>query len=238
MTPSDDELLHEALRDDAGAAVPPPGGFAQVQERATTHTGRRRRMAMFVAVAAVALVAIIAGSVFAATRSDNEGGRIATVPDETSSVPETTPSTVADTTLPEPTTVAPSTTAARVTPPTGTLPPNTSFAAVTDWRPELDVDSIPYATTPAADPWQKVDMIAAGITAEPVEGRREVQGIVNSVEGDRAVIEIRVIGLADDSVGGVDYRMTLLQGPDGQWNVTGGETRDYCIRGSDGTLCV
>jgi hypothetical protein len=69
-----------------------------------------------------------------------------------------------------------------------------------------------------------------------------VEGVVNSVDGDRAVIEVRVLGFADDSVGGAEYRLHLERQGAGSypWAVVTVEQRDLCLRGVDeaSNLCV
>ncbi|MGH8977387.1 MAG: hypothetical protein ACRDV7_04870, partial [Acidimicrobiia bacterium] len=65
------------------------------------------------------------------------------------------------------------------------------------------------------------------------------QGVVNSVQGNRARVEVRVLGVADDAHDGYDYRLYLLQEqPGGPWKVVAAESRGLCSRAFDGTFCV
>ena len=59
------------------------------------------------------------------------------------------------------------------------------------------------------------------------------------MQGNRAQVEVRVLGVASDSHAGFDYRLYLLQEtPGGRWKVVGAEQRDLCSRGYDGSVCV
>jgi hypothetical protein len=143
------------------------------------------------------------------------------------------------TTAPAPTT----TTVPVVT--TGTLPPPDEFAGHTEWR-SVDLSTLGATfLASASSPQAKVDAMVAAFRAEAgfIEGRRDVLGIVTTVTGNRAQIEVRVIGFADDSVGGSDYRLYLLQEHDGEpWIVVAMEQRDLCLRGvaegTSPTVCI
>jgi hypothetical protein len=237
MTRSDDELLRDALREDAGGALPPADGFDAVRATAESRARRRRWQVGLVAGSAAAAIALVVGVVVA--NDDDRSSVELTPPPSSSSSTSTSSST---TTAPTTTTSTTSTTAPTPTTPpitTGTLPPPAGFAGFTDFRtvPVGSLDAM--FTEPAASPPAKVDALAAALAAEPIEGRRTAEGVVNSVQGNRAQIEVRVIGYADDSIGGRDYRLYLLQEqPGGPWIVVGAEERDLCSRGFDGTFCV
>ena len=86
---------------------------------------------------------------------------------------------------------------------------------------------------------QKADALANMFRSQNVEGRRDVSAIATDLGPRRAQVEARVIGMANDSVGGVDYRLQLVQSGDGApWTVSAVEERDLCLRGLDGNLCV
>ena len=54
-------------------------------------------------------------------------------------------------------------------------------------------------------------------------------------------VAVRLIGFADDSIGGADYRIHLVQQTaGGEWTVTAVESRNLCLRGVDqpSNLCV
>jgi hypothetical protein len=203
---------------------------------------------MLAAAAAVTVVALGAGTVYAVSR-DNDGGGISAGPSDTtvvtdppgttSSAPSSTtpPSTVPPTKAPSPPTPAPTT--VPVEPVTGTLPPPADVAGVTEYA-TVGLDALPPALlAEAASPQQKVDALVAFLENEPIEGRRGAQGVVNSVQGNRARVEVRVLGVADDAHDGYDYRLYLLQErPGGPWKVVAAESRGLCSRAFDGTFCV
>ena len=148
----------------------------------------------------------------------------------TSVVPETTTSSVA------PTTTTTTTTASF----TGsTLPPPTGVAGFTDYR-TVGLETLEAAyLADAASPQAKVDELVAFLRDEPIEGRSGADGAVNSIQGNHAQVEVRVLGVASDSHAGFDYRLFLLQEtPGGRWKVVGAEQRDLCSRGYDGSVCV
>jgi hypothetical protein len=236
MTRSDDELLHDALLEDAGRAAPPADGFDAVRAEAARRTRRRRWL---VAGSAGGIAAVIALVVGIAVASDDDPSTVELTPPETTS---SAPSTTTSTTVPESTTIAPETTTTLevvpTTPPTDTLPPPSGFAGLTEFR-TIFLDRLgPPFHTQADSPHTYVDALVAALRAEPIEGRRDALGVVNAVQGNRAQVEVRVIGFADDSVGGEDYRLHLLQEPGQRWSLVAAEVRSLCIRGSDGTLCV
>jgi hypothetical protein len=142
------------------------------------------------------------------------------------------------------TTTAPTTTTIPIVT-TGTLPPPDGFAGYTDWR-RVDLSTLGETfLAGAASPQAKVDAMVAAFRAEAefIEGRRDVLGFVTTVSGNRAQVEVRVIGFADDSVGGSDYRLYLLQEQDGEpWIVVAMEQRDLCLRGvaegTSPTVCI
>jgi hypothetical protein len=126
---------------------------------------------------------------------------------------------------------------------TGTLAPAQGFPGITEWH------SLPLSTlgatfrASAPSPQEKVDAMVFVFTAEAeqIEGRRGVEGVVTVVQGDRAQIEVRVLGFADDSVGGAEYRLHLAQEPGGGfWSVVEVEQRELCSRGvAEGSnVCV
>ncbi|MGH8977728.1 MAG: hypothetical protein ACRDV7_06605, partial [Acidimicrobiia bacterium] len=187
MTRSDDELLRDALRAEAGPADETVEGFAAVRDSAHRRMHGRRR-AMLAAAAAVTVVALGAGTVYAVSR-DNDGGGISAGPSDTtvvtdppgttSSAPSSTtpPSTVPPTTAPPP----PAPTTVPVEPVTGTLPPPADVAGVTKYA-TVGLDALPpELIAEAASPQQKVDALVAFLENEPIEGRRGAQGVVNSV---------------------------------------------------------
>jgi hypothetical protein len=146
----------------------------------------------------------------------------------TSVVPETTTSTTA---------AAATTTTAPFT--GSTVPPPTGVAGFTDYRTvgleTLDAAYLAEAESPQA----KVDELVAFLRAEPIEGRKGAEGAVNSIQGNRAQVEVRVLGVASDSHAGFDYRLYLLQEtPGARWKVVAAEQRDLCSRGYDGSVCV
>ena len=62
---------------------------------------------------------------------------------------------------------------------------------------------------------------------------------MNSIQGNRAQVEVRVLGVTSDSHAGFDYRLYLLQEqPGGPWKVVAAEVRDLCSRAFDGSVCV
>jgi hypothetical protein len=123
--------------------------------------------------------------------------------------------------------------------PLGQLPPANGFAGVTAWTP-LDLSTLGVSfLAEAASPQAKIDQLVADFLAEPVEGRTSAEGVIASGSVNRYQIEVRVIGMADDSIGGVDYRVYLLQEQtNGPWKVVSIEERSLCSRGFDGTFCV
>jgi hypothetical protein len=159
--------------------------------------------------------------------------------DDSSAVSHTTVPTTSTTT----TTASTTTTMPVVT--TGALPQPDGFAGSTDWRP-VDLSTLGETFLAGApSPQAKADAMVAAFRAEAafIEGRRDVLGFVTAVAGNRAQIEVRVIGFADDSVGGSDYRVYLLQEQAGEpWIVVAMEQRDLCLRGvAEGTsfdVCV
>jgi hypothetical protein len=155
-----------------------------------------------------------------------------------SNTPTSAPTTTASTT----TTVPPTTTTVPVIS-TGTLAPAQGFAGITEWR-SLDLSTLGETfLASAASPQAKVDAMVFAFAAEAdhIEGRRGVEGVVTVVQGNRVQVEVRVLGFADDSVGGAEYRVYLLQEQHGDpWIVVAIEQRDLCSRGVDegSNVCV
>jgi hypothetical protein len=119
------------------------------------------------------------------------------------------------------------------------LPPATGYAGVTDWRARALSELDREFRAEAASPQAKADALATMFRTQNVEGRRDVSAVATQLAPQRAQVEVRVIGMASDSVGGVDYRLQLAQsGPGAAWAVTAVEERDLCLRGLDKNLCV
>jgi hypothetical protein len=236
---SDDELLRDALREDAGEATAPLDGFDRVREVARERAGRRRRIVLG-SIAAAVVVAAGVGTAYAVSRNDGDSV-VLTAPSTSSTIAPTTSSTASTTTTQAPTTTAATTTTTTAPPQftTGTLPAPDDFAGVSGFR-TVPLDGLdPIYTAPAADPQAKVGQLAGALRSEPIEGRRDAFGVVTAVQGNRAQVEVRVVGLADDSIGGRDWRLHLLQEqPGGPWTVVAVEQRDLCSRGFDGSVCV
>ena len=99
--------------------------------------------------------------------------------------------------------------------------------------------SRPRTSPRPRSPQAKVDELVAFLRDEPIEGRKGAEGVVNSIQGNRATVEVRVLGVASDSHAGFDYRLYLLQEtPGGPWKVVSAELRDLCSRAFDGSVCV
>jgi hypothetical protein len=242
MTRSDDEILHGALSSEAGTAMPPANGFDEVRA-AAQGKGHSRRLVVF-GIAAAVVVALGVGGAVAATRDDDN--RVNAGPDDSvapvTTIAPTSPTTSIPpqtTTLPETTTV-PETTTTTTAPFTGsTLPPPSDVAGYTPYR-TVGLETLePAYREEAASPQAKVDELVAFLRDEPIEGRKGAEGAVNSIQGNRAQVEVRVLGVASDSHAGFDYRLYLLQeAPGGSWKVVAAEVRDLCSRAYDGSVCV
>jgi hypothetical protein len=122
---------------------------------------------------------------------------------------------------------------------TGELPEPEGFHGITGWR-LLDLAALNETfRAEVASPQAKIDALVAMFLAEPSEGRTETRGVVTSVQSNRAQVVVRVIGVADDSIGGHEHRVYLLQERPGEmWKVVSIEVRDFCSRAIDGDLCV
>ena len=242
MTRSDDEILHEALHSDAGTAIPPAGGFDEVRA-ATQGKGHSRRVVV-IGIAAAVVASLGVGAAVAATRDDDNrvsAGPGASVDPSTtiSSEAATTSVPPQTTTMPETTTV-PETTTTTTAPFTGsTLPPPTGVAGYTEYR-TVGLETLePAYLEESSSPQAKVGELVAFLRDEPIEGRKGAEGVVNSIQGNRAQVEVRVLGVASDSHAGFDYRLYLLQEtPGGPWMVVSAEVRDLCSRAFDGSVCV
>jgi hypothetical protein len=162
----------------------------------------------------------------------------ASVQSATSTSASTSTTTVAPTTTVPPTT----TTLPVVT--TGTLAPAQGFPGITDWHALEPTVLGEVFLAPASSPQAKVDAMVFWFTAEAasIEGRRGVEGVVTAAHADQAQIEVRVLGFADDSVGGAEYRLQLSRQGDGDfpWSVMLIQQRELCSRGvAEGSnVCV
>ena len=114
----------------------------------------------------------------------------------------------------------------------------------TPWR-EFNLQGAPWAALAAADtlgasPTEATDRIVHDLAVAFFDGpeRETTSTRLLSPSDGTADLMISQRGYADDSVYGADFRITLVQGPNG-WSIgPGAQTRELCARGSDAAVCV
>jgi hypothetical protein len=232
--------VSDALGAYASTVEPSPDALDRIRDGRPNPFTRRAPMR----AAAAALVVVVAIGAGVALSSDDDPIDVGVDPPagSTTSTEATTTTTEAPTTTLPPTTVAPT------APPTTAAPTPSIFEdgvmATTfepldspQWR-ELVYDAIGGG---AASPQAAGEAIAARSIAD-VMGDVPVETRVNVLHqsGDtEAVVEITYRRWPDDSVRGVDQRLTLMFGEIG-WVVNAAESRSLCSRGVDTNLnlCV